>query len=67
MVTQTARCKNAVELANPVQVRTEAGEIREYTHTCRQTHMPDHEVFNLTPEGLCPFEDGCAHFESGEA
>ena len=66
MPVQTKPCKNAAELTNPMQVRTESGEVREYTHTCLQAHTPEHEVFSLTPEGLCPFEDGCPHFEARE-
>jgi len=63
---QTKSCKNAAELANPTQVRTESGEVHEYTHKCLQPHTPEHEIFCLTADGLCPFEDTCPHFEAKE-
>lgn len=60
---KTKPCKNAAELTNPVQVLNEGGGIIECTHRCMQPHMPEHELFCLTPEGFCPFEDTCPHFE----
>jgi hypothetical protein len=66
MTLQTKPCRNAAELANPMQVRAESGEMHEYTHTCLQAHTLDHEVFSLSPAGLCPFEDNCPHFEPKE-
>jgi len=66
MVVQTNPCRNAVELVNPVQVRGDDGGIVERSHRCMQPHTPEHELFCLTPEGLCPFEDTCPHFEAKE-
>ena len=64
MVVKTKPCRNAAELVNPMQISDGSGNLTEYTHRCMQPHTPDHELFNLTKEGLCPFEDECPHFQS---
>jgi len=66
MVVQTRPCRNAVELVNPMQVSDGKGIVTEHTHRCMQPHTPEHEFFALTPDGLCPFEDACPHFDAKE-
>jgi hypothetical protein len=65
MAVQTSPCRNAGELFNPMQVRTDSGETKEFTHRCMQPHTAQHEYFNLT-DGICPFEGDCPHFEAVE-
>ena len=67
MVVQTRPCRNAAELVNPVDVRSSNGSTVLCTHRCMQAHTEEHELFALTHEGLCPFEDGCPHFEAVNA